>query len=140
MTAADLQALVEEWQARLNLSHFKVWSRLMSRKDFTTYHERDAHGCCTQDFTRNTARIDMVDPTDTHPKRMDGAPVDDFEADVIHEVLHIWSQQIIHHVETLAKYAPEPVMELVRESMSTAEEHMIDALAASLVALKREKE
>lgn len=138
MTAADLQALVEEWQVRLNLSHFKVWSRLMSRKDFMDYHEHDAHAFCIQDLTRQTGRIDLLDPADTHPKRLDGAPPDDPEENVVHEVMHIWSQQIISHVEALAKYAPEPVMELVRENMSKAEEHMNDALAAALVSLKRD--
>lgn len=118
MSETELQELLAEWQERLRLQDWRVTVALQR------YHEmpsRDLGGHCEYNIQRRAARITLKHPKDEED--IDGDHSLDTEGYLVHELLHLHS---LH-------YCPEG-------AENDLFEQGLNAIAAALVTLKRERD
>lgn len=116
LTNERLGALCREWQGRIRLQDWDVRTSLVRKRDMEL---ENVGGECLWVLEKREAEIHLLDPVDWHP--LD--PPQDVEKDLVHELLHL------HFA---------PFMAADKESLAAkTQEQAIEAIAKSLVALKR---
>lgn len=115
MTEEELQALCEVWQKRLRLQDWTVVVRIVRGRELPD----GAEGQVTWVLSRREALIKVRDPIDYLPE---GMVPEDMEANLVHELLHLY-------------FAPFDAEDDSLEEMH--QEQAINAISAALVALAR---
>lgn len=92
-TQEELDAALAEWQIRLRLQDWDITAKVVRRDDIDTDPSNRKAATVYREWRLNSADIKILDPIDRV-----GRAERDMESDLVHELLHIHTRQILDQI------------------------------------------
>lgn len=123
LTQAKLEQWMRRWQKILRLEDWDI--KVFLRREYEI-SANGASGCCDYELTKKCGAIQILSPTDYHPRAVHP---DDAEVTLVHELIHF------HFAPFFVTANDEDEENQISNAMEVA----IDTLARALIALDRAK-